>query len=509
LLNEKGPIYNGIVRGRNDWGFPLLRQYELVDIVKSYDPNVDEYLLNKAYVFSLKAHGTQKRESGDPFFSHPVEVAGILTQFKFDHLTIVAALLHDTVEDTVATLEEIQDNFGEKVAYVVDGVTKLSKLPLKTENAEQAENFRKLVLAMANDIRVLFVKLADRLHNMRTLRYIQDLQRRQKIARETLEIYAPLASRVGVQGMKEELEDLAFQEINLQAYETTRDRLRTLCDSSEKPIQEISQDFKELLEKAGIKARVFGRLKTPYSIWRKMITRNTTFEQLCDILAFRVVVQNLQDCYQALGVLHGAYWVIPGLFKDYISTPKVNHYQSLHTAVISPQHHRIEIQIRTEEMELEAEYGIAAHWQYKQSVKFHEGKKYQWIRNLLQMMEQTNNPEEFLENTKLEMFQDEVFCFTDHGDLVILPKDVTTIDFAYAVDPKLGEHISEVKINGKLMPLRTLLKNGDQVQIITSKDSTPLPAWEKFVRTGKARASIRKFVRSQQSKKSKKEEKVT
>lgn len=478
----------------------MLRQFELVEIVKSYDTNADEALLNKAYVFSLRAHGTQTRESGDPFFSHPVEVAGILTEFKFDYLTIVAALLHDTVEDTVATLDDIEKNFGSEVAHVVDGVTKLSKLGLKSENTKQAENFRKLVLAMADDIRVLFVKLADRLHNMQTLHYIKDPIRRQKIAKETLDIYAPLASRVGVQQMKETFEDLAFKEINRQAYETTHNRLKYLRSSSNEPIEEIITDLKSILNKAGIQVRIFGRIKTPYSIWKKMITRNTTFEQLCDILAFRIIVQTIPECYQALGILHNSYWVIPGRFKDYISTPKVNNYQSLHTAVISPKYQRIEIQIRTEEMDLAAEYGIAAHWQYKQNIHAYDGKQYQWIRSLLQIMEQTNNPEEFLENTKLEMFQDQVFCFTERGELIILPKGVTPIDFAYAVDSWMGDHITEVKINGKSRPLRTILQNGDQVEIITSEDQTPLPAWEKFVCTGKARARIRQFIRSQQQK---------
>ncbi|GHS93257.1 GTP pyrophosphokinase [Alphaproteobacteria bacterium] len=480
---------------------PMLRQFELVDIVRSYDPGTDENLLNKAYVFSLKAHGVQRRESGDPFFSHPVEVAGILTRFKFDHLTIAAALLHDTIEDTVATLNEIQTEFGLEVAYVVDGVTKLSKLDLKSEDTKQAENFRKLVLAMANDIRVLFVKLADRQHNMQTLHYIKDPHKRQKIAKETLDIYAPLASRVGVQKMKETLEDFAFREINPQAYETTHKRLEFLCDSLAQPLEDIEADLEALLKKTGVHARVFGRLKTPYSIWKKIMTQNTTFEQLCDILAFRVVVPSLAECYQALGVLHSEYWVVPGRFKDYISTPKVNNYQSLHTAVISPKYQRMEIQIRTEEMELEAEYGIAAHWQYKQNVKAHDGKKYLWIRSLLQIMEQANNPEEFLENTKLEMFQEQVFCFSERGELIVLPKDVTPIDFAYAVDSWLGDHISEVKINGKSMPLRTVLQNGDQIQIITSEDQMPLPVWEKFVRTGKARTHIRQFIRAQQKKK--------
>lgn len=482
----------------------MLRQFELVDLVKAYDANADEKLLNRAYVYSLRAHGTQKRDSGDPYFSHPVEVAGILTQFKFDCTTIAAALLHDTVEDTVATLEDIKEKFGSEVAHVVDGVTKISKLELQSEDTKQAENFRKLVLAMATDIRVLFVKLADRLHNMRTLHFIKDPERRRKIARETLDIYAPLAGRVGVQKIKETFEDLAFRELNPQAYDMMNSRLDYLRTASgalsSDPIEEVVANLVDLLNKDGIQARVFGRIKTPYSIWHKMITRNLTFEQLCDILAFRVIVKTIPECYQALGIIHCSYWVIPGRFKDYISTPKMNNYQSLHTAVISPKYQRIEIQIRTEEMDLAAEYGLAAHWQYKQDVRAYDGKQYAWVRGLLQIVEQSNSPEEFLEDTKLEMFQDQVFCFTKRGEMIILPKGVTVIDFAYAVDTELGDHVVEAKINGKVRPLKTVLQNGDQVELMTSIEQTPQPEWIAFVSTGKARARIRQFLRKQHRK---------
>lgn len=483
----------------------MLRQFELVDLVKAYDVNADEKLLNRAYVYSLRAHGTQKRDSGDPYFSHPVEVAGILTQFKFDCTTIAAALLHDTVEDTVATLADIEEKFGSEVAHVVDGVTKISKLELQSEDTKQAENFRKLVLAMATDIRVLFVKLADRLHNMRTLHFIKDPERRRKIARETLDIYAPLAGRVGVQKIKETFEDLAFRELNPQAYEMMNSRLDYLRTASgalsTDPIDEIVTNLRDLLIKGDLQARVFGRIKSPYSIWHKMVTRNLTFEQLCDILAFRIIVKTIPECYQVLGIIHSAYWVIPGRFKDYISTPKMNNYQSLHTAVISPKYQRIEIQIRTEEMDLAAEYGLAAHWQYKQDVRAYEGKQYAWVRGLLQIVEQTSNPEEFLEDTKLEMFQDQVFCFTERGEMIILPKGVTVIDFAYAVDSELGDHVIQAKINGKLRPLKTVLQNGDQVELTTSLEQTPQPEWIAFVSTGKARAHIRQFLRKQHKKK--------
>lgn len=482
----------------------MLRQFELVDLVKAYDANADEKLLNRAYVYSLRAHGTQKRDSGDPYFSHPVEVAGILTQFKFDCTTIAAALLHDTVEDTVATLADIEEKFGPEVAHVVDGVTKISKLELQSEDTKQAENFRKLVLAMATDIRVLFVRLADRLHNMRTLHFIKDPERRRKIARETLDIYAPLAGRVGVQKIKEAFEELAFRELNSQAYEMTNSRLDYLRTNSgalsSDPIEEIVANLEGLLNQAGVQARVFGRIKTPYSIWHKMVTRNLTFEQLCDILAFRIIVKTIPECYQVLGIIHCAYWVIPGRFKDYISTPKMNNYQSLHTAVISPKYQRIEIQIRTEEMDLAAEYGLAAHWQYKQGIHAYDGKQYAWVRGLLQIVEQTSTPEEFLEDTKLEMFQDQVFCFTERGEMIILPKGVTVIDFAYAVDTELGDHVVEAKINGKARPLKTVLQNGDQVELTTSLEQTPQPEWIAFVSTGKARARIRQFLRKQHRK---------
>jgi GTP pyrophosphokinase len=478
----------------------VLRQFELVEKVKAYDPLVNEELLNRAYVFSMRTHGSQKRESGDPFFSHPVEVAGILTNYHFDYVTIIAALLHDVVEDTTATLTDIQKLFGSKIADLVDGVTKISKLKFSSENEKQAENFRKLVIAMAKDIRVLFVKLADRLHNMQTLHYIKSSSRRRRIAKETLDIYAPLAGRIGVQKMKEVMEDLAFKEINKLAYETTINRLKDLCSSYEQTMEEIVEDLQNLLKKAGIKAYVLGRVKTPYSIWKKMVSRNITFEQLCDVLAFRVIVETLPECYQVLGILHNTYWAISGKFKDYISTPKVNNYQSIHTTVISPKHQRIEIQIRTKEMDLASEFGIAAHWQYKQGVDFHDGKQYEWVKDLLQILEQTSSSEEFFENTKLEMYQDQVFCFTNKGKLLSLPKGVTVIDFAYAVDSWAGNHIVGAKINGKHMPLRTVLKNGDQIEIIASKGQKPQISWENFVCTGKAKTHIHRFFRTQHKK---------
>lgn len=476
----------------------MLRQFELVERVQAYDSALDEVLLNKAYVFSMKAHGSQLRASGDPFFSHPVEVAGILTTYHFDHVTIIAALLHDVVECTTATLHDVANLFGEKVAMLVDGVTKISKLTFSSESQQQAENFRKLVVAMANDIRVLFVRLADRQHNMQTLRYIKSPLKRRRIAQETIDVYAPLAGRVGVQQMKELLEDLAFREINKTAYEATSNRLRFLCAPGDQAIDEISTELRELLRKAGINARVFGRVKTPYSVWKKMESRNATFEQLCDIIAFRVVVQTLAECYQALGVLHNSFAIMQGRFKDYISTPKLNNYQALHTTIISSKHKRVEIQVKTEEMDLTAEFGIAAHWQYKQGVDTYDGMRYNWVRDLLQTLEQTNNPEEFLENAKMEMYQDQVFCFTTNGELLSLPSGVSVIDFAYAVGQDVGDHLCEATINGKLVPLHTILQNGDQIGLITDEGQCPQTFWEEYVCTGRAKARIRKMITTQQ-----------
>lgn len=474
----------------------MIRQFELVERLKAYDPNADEDLLNRAYVFSMKAHGSQMRASGDPYFSHPLEVASLLVDLRLDCYSIVTALLHDTVEDTLATLEEIQALFGPEVAKLVNGVTKISLLELQSEKTQQAENFRKLVLAMSTDIRVLLVKLADRLHNMRTLHFIPSPEKRRRIARETMDIYVPLSERMGMQGFKDELEDLAFAQLNPEARESVLSRLKFLHETTENPIEQIIVELKDVLETAGIHAQISGREKTPYSIWVKMQSKNIAFEQLSDIMAFRIAADNVEQCYQVLGVIH-SYSVVPGRFKDFISTPKPNGYQSLHTAVIGPLNHRIEVQIRTHEMHRIAELGVAAHWQYKQG-ESHDGRHYAWLRGLLEIMEQASGPEEFLEHTKLEMFQDQVFCFTPKGDLISLPRGATPIDFAYAVHSAVGDHTVSVKINGRQMPLRTILQNGDQVEIITSKTQAPSPTWERFVVTGKARSRIRRFVRTQQ-----------
>ncbi|MFQ5618159.1 MAG: RelA/SpoT family protein [Rhodospirillales bacterium] len=476
----------------------MIRQFELLEQVKAYDPGADEDALNRAYVFAMKAHGVQKRASGDPYFSHPMEVAGILTAYKLDSASIVTALLHDTIEDTPATLKEIERHFGKEVARLVNGVTKLTRIELQSDHATQAENFRKLVLAMSEDIRVLLVKLADRLHNMRTLYYIEDPGKRRRIATETMDIYAPLAERIGMHEMKNELEDLAFAEINPDVRNSILARLEFLRKQGGDLVERIITQLGATLDEAGIKAVVVGREKTPYSVWRKMWHQEVGFERLSDIMGFRVIVDSVEECYRALGVVHSAYAVVPERFKDYISTPKPNGYRSLHTGVFGPERQRIEMQIRTREMHDIAEHGVAAHWIYKQGAGRMDGRQYRWIRELLDILETAAGPEEFLEHTKLEMFRDQVFCFTPRGDLINLPRGATAVDFAYAVHSEVGDNCVGAKINGRMMPLRTQLGNGDQVEIITSKAQTPSPTWERFVVTGKARSRIRRFIRSKE-----------
>lgn len=476
----------------------LMRQYELVERVKSYDHDADEDLLNRAYVFSMQAHGMQKRASGDPYFSHPLEVAGILTDMKMDATTIATALLHDTVEDTLATLDDIKKTFGASVARLVDGVTKLSRIEIQNEKVKQAENFRKLLLAMSEDIRVLLVKLADRLHNMRTLHFIKDPEKRKRIARETLDIYVPLAERIGIEKMQDELQDLAFAQLNPDARDSVVARLGYLRHEGGSVAAKVQNELKSVLKESGMEAVVEGREKTPYSIWRKMQRKNIAFEQLSDIMAFRIIVESVEQCYQALGIIHSRYPVVPGRFKDYISTPKPNNYQSLHTGVIGPERQRIEVQIRTWFMHEVSELGVAAHWAYKAGEQRTDGLQYRWLRELLDIVEHAQKPEEFLEHTKLELFQDQVFCFSPKGDLIALPRSSTPVDFAYAVHSGVGDSCAGAKVNGRMVPLRTELHNGDQVEIITQKGGTPSPSWERFVVSGKARSCIRRFVRTQQ-----------
>jgi len=479
----------------------LMRQTELVERVKSYDPQADENVLNRAYVFAMRAHGPQKRASGDPYFSHPLEVAGILTDLKMDAPTIATALLHDTVEDTETTIPEVRDVFGNEIASLVDGVTKLSQLEVFSERTKQAENFRKLMLAMSNDIRVLLVKLADRLHNMRTLSHIKSEGTRRRIATETIEIYAPLAGRIGMQNMREELEDLAFAELDPEARESIVRRLEQLDAQSSARIERIADEIKRKLAEAGIESWVAGRAKRPYSIWRKLKDKQLNFEQLSDVFGFRAVVASDEDCYRALGVLHRSWRMVPERFKDFISLPKSNGYRSLHTTVIGPESQRVEIQIRTMEMHDVAERGVAAHWRYREHVEERDRsalKAYEWLRDMVDLLERGESTEEFYEHSKLNLYQDQVFCFTPKGTLIALPRGATPIDFAYFVHTDVGNTAVGAKINGVHTPLHTPLKNGDQVEIIRSKEQTPSPLWERFVATGRARAEIRRYLRHAQ-----------
>ena len=472
----------------------MLRQYELVDRVLDYDPGADEALLNRAYVFSMQAHGSQKRASGDPYFSHPIEVAGILTDLHLDSETIATAILHDTIEDTVATPEEILAKFGPAVARMVDGVTKLSKIEAQSENERAAENLRKFLLAMSDDIRVLLVKLADRLHNMRTLHHIKNPDKRKRIARETMDIYAPLAERIGMYEFMREMQSLAFREIEPEAFESITRRLDALKEDGEDRIEKISAGLHQILQRGGIECEISGREKHPFSIWRKMSERHVSMEQLSDVTAFRVIVDTEEQCYRALGLIHRRWPMVPGRFKDYISTPKRNGYRSLHTTVMLAQQQRIEVQIRTRQMHHQAEYGLAAHWAYKQD-GVRPDTQIRWIQDLVEILDNAASPEELLEHTRMAMYQDRIFAFTPAGELIQLPKGATPIDFAYAVHTDLGDQAVGAKINGRVVPLRTAIENGDQVRILRSKAQQPQPNWLNFAITGKARAAIRRHLR--------------
>jgi guanosine-3',5'-bis(diphosphate) 3'-pyrophosphohydrolase len=485
----------------------MMRQYELVERVQKYDPSANEALLNRAYVYAMHAHGHQKRASGDPFFSHPLEVAAILTELKLDDATIAAALLHDVIEDTDVTRAEIDQKFGKEIGALVEGLTKIKRLDLVTKKAEQAENFRKLLVAISSDIRVLLIKLADRLHNMRTLGHMKPESRR-RVSEETLEIYAPLAGRMGMQTLREELEQLAFKWGQPDAYKTVVDKLDDIHKRNAGLVEEIVAALKAKLASTGLQAEAYGREKKPFSIWRKMENRQISLEQLSDIYGFRIVVDGVDACYRALGVVHSAWRAVPGRFKDYISTPKQNNYQSIHTTVVGPRHQWVELQIRTREMDQIAEYGVAAHALYKDGVRtdedgaqpngsggVHKENPYIWLRRLVDTLLEGDNPEEFLEHTKLELFQDQVFCFTPKGRLIALPRGATPIDFAYAVHTDVGNACVGAVINGRQLPLTTQLKNGDQVEILMAKGQTPPAAWERVAVTGKARSSIRRAAR--------------
>jgi GTP diphosphokinase / guanosine-3',5'-bis(diphosphate) 3'-diphosphatase len=475
----------------------MMRQYELVERVRRYNPNADEDLLNRAYVFAMKAHGTQKRASGDPYFSHPLEVAAILTEFKVDDATIVAAMLHDTIEDTAITREDVDKAFGEEIGGLVDGLTKLGKLDFVTKHAQQAENFRKLLLAIADDARVLLVKLADRLHNMRTLNYVPP-EKRARVAQDTLDIYAPLAGRMGMQSMRSELEDLSFRCLMPDAYALIVSRLEALKAKNGAIIARIAAELTDQFVRRGIKVEVKGRQKAPYSIWKKMERRSIAFEQLSDIYGFRILVDTVADCYAAVGVAHTTWPAVPGRFKDYISTPKQNDYRSIHTTVIGPGSQRVELQIRTLEMHEVAEYGIAAHTIYKdgraETPAVGESRAYRGLRQTIEALA-SDDSERFLEHTKLELFHDQVFCFTPKGRLIALPRGATAIDFAYAVHTDIGNSAVGCKINGRIAPLISELHNGDEVLIMRAERSSPPAAWDSVVVTGRARAAIRRATR--------------
>ncbi len=474
---------------------------ELLAQVKTYNPDFDGSVIETAAQFAKTMHEGQTRATGEPYYTHPLEVAGILADMKMDPATILTAILHDTLEDTPATYKELSSKFGKEVADLVNGVSKLTKIESQTVEGKQAENFRKLVLAMSEDIRVLLVKLADRLHNMRTLGGFDKPEKQRRIARETIDIYAPLAERIGMHKIKEELEDLSFSYLNPEARESIAARQNFLRKEGNDIVKKIIETLQRLMKDASIEAEVTGREKTRYSIWKKMQRKNVAFEQLSDIMAFRVVVKSLEECYHVLGIVHSSFPVVPGRFKDFISTPKPNGYRSIHTTVIGPENQRIEIQIRTADMHYEADMGVAAHWSYKEGANgadFKDMKKFRWLRELLEIMDQESKPEDFLENTKLELFADQVYVFSPKGDLIELPNGATPVDFAYAVHSGVGDKCVGSKINGRIAPLNTKLNNGDQVEIITSKTQTPSPTWERFVVTGKARSHIRRYIRLQQ-----------
>jgi guanosine-3',5'-bis(diphosphate) 3'-pyrophosphohydrolase len=474
----------------------MLRQYELVERVKAYDPVADEAVLNRAYVYTVQKHGSQKRASGDPYFSHPVEVAGLMTELKLDADTVVTALLHDTIEDTLATIEEVEKLFGPDIARLVDGVTKLSKIEAMGENERAAENLRKFFLAMSEDIRVLLVKLADRLHNMRTLHFIKSGEKRRRIARETMDIYAPLAERVGMYEYMREMQLLAFEQLEPAAFATITGRLAMIRNSEGGQVDAIALSIKQALAEAGLKVEVSGREKHPFSIWKKMAERHVSFEQITDIMAFRVLTESAEDCYRALGVLHTTWQSIPGRFKDYISTPKSNGYRSLHTTLIFANTMRMEVQIRSRQQHRTNEFGLAAHWAYKQGDR--PDGQVGWLRDLIEIVDASHDADELLEHTRMAIYQDRIFAFTPKGALHQLPKGATTVDFAYDVHTDLGSMAVGAKINGRHMPLRTSLANGDVVEIIKSRKASPQLAWLGFVVTGKARAAIRRAVRAKE-----------
>ena len=479
----------------------MLNQKDLIKKIKDYNKFLNPETLSKAYTFALNAHKNQKRDSGDPYLTHPVAVANILTDLKLDSATIATGLLHDTIEDTKATYKTVEKEFGKEVADLVDGVTKISELEGKIVENSKAENIRKLILATSKDIRVLLVKLADRLHNMRTLNSISDKNRKFRIAKETMEIYAPLSDRMGMNHIRDELEDLSFATLNPEARKLVVDRLSLNKKNIESNFIKISDKFAKILEENNVKAKIVGREKTPFSIWRKIQSKRVSLEQLTDVIGFRVIVDDIPTCYKVLGIFHSNWSTIPGRFKDFISTPKINNYKSIHTALIGPLKERVEIQIRTHQMHEFAERGIASHWIYKSSEKINHLalKEYDWLRDLVEIMEKDTNPEHFLEYTKMQMFQDNVFCFTPKGEVIKLPRGASAIDFAYAVHTKIGDTLKLCEINGRGSPIQSILKNGDMVKIVGSKNTSPSLQWLSYAKTGKARAAIRRYWQNKQN----------
>ena len=473
----------------------MLKSEELINKVREYNKFLNPTTLTKAYNFALEAHKKQKRDEGVPYIIHPIAVANILSDLKLDSATIATGLLHDTIEDTRATYKTIKEEFGQEVADLVEGVTKISAFENQAAQDSKAENFRKLIIATSKDIRVLLVKLADRLHNMRTIKFVKLKEKQIRKAKETMEIYAPLADRMGMNRIRDELEDLSFEILNPEARHLVKKRLDEIKENNISNFNMISEEFQKILKAEGLNVKIFGREKTPFSIWRKIQKKRTSLEQITDIIGFRVIVDDVSDCYKTLGVFHKKWNCIPGRFKDYISSPKINKYQSLHTAIIGPNKRPIEIQLRTMQMHEFAQRGIASHWKYKSSEKFNSltWKEYDWLADLVEIIEKNENPEDFYEYTKLQMFQENVFCFTPKGSVIKLPKNATPIDFAYAVHTQVGDTAIGSEINGKESPLQSILRNGDVVKIITSKKVSPSLHWLSLTKTGKARAAIRRY----------------
>ncbi len=482
----------------------MLNSNDLINKVKTYNKFLNPKTLTKAYDFALKAHEKQKRDEGTPYIIHPVAVADILTDLKLDSATIATGLLHDTIEDTHATYQTIEKEFGREVADLVDGVTKLSEYENQAISNSKAENFRKLILATSKDIRVLLVKLADRLHNMRTIKFLVDKNKQIIKAKETMEIYAPLADRMGMNRIRDELEDLSFDILNPDARKLIKDRLDKIKENNLINFKSVSDELNELLNVKKINSKIYGREKTPFSIWRKVQKKRTSLEQITDIIGFRIILDDVPSCYKALGVLHSKWNCIPGKFKDYISSPKINSYKSLHTSIIGPNKRPVEIQLRTMQMHEFAQRGIASHWKYKSSEKFNSltWKEYDWLADLVEIIDKNENPEDFYEYTKLQMFQENVFCFTPKGSVIKLPKDATPIDFAYAVHTQIGDTAISCEINGKESPLQSSLRNGDVVNIITSKKVSPSLHWISSSKTGKARAAIKRYWQYKENSKS-------